>query len=139
MTSVSGSLSSRKRPFVLLDRCVPDGVGKALEHFEIPFTTLAKEYGRDEAQRLTDVEWIRDSAANGWIALTQNFKIPRVAHEAAAIRDCGARILCYHRANLTKEAKSLILGRHMRAIQKAHLHEGPAFWRIAPKQITYDI
>lgn len=139
MITDNGSRRSPRRPTVLLDRCVPDGVGRALNYFDIEFRTLAQIYGNDEAQKLADVDWIADSARNGWIALTQNFKIPRVAHEADAIRESGARILCYHRANLTKEAKSLILGRHMRAVRKVHLNEGPAFWRISPKAIIHDI
>ncbi|BDY31445.1 PIN-like domain-containing protein [Mycolicibacterium mageritense] len=124
---------------VLLDRCVPPGVGAALNHFDIDFKTLADIYGRDGAQSVADVDWIRDSAAQGWLALTQNFKIPRVAHEAAAIREHSARILCYHKANLTREAKGLILGRHLRALGQLVDHSSAAFWRIAPRGIHRDI
>lgn len=139
MNAGSGSRSSRKRPTVLLDRCVPDGVGRALNHFDISYQTLAAVYGADRAQSVTDVEWIRDSAENGWVALTQNFKIPRVEHEAEAILSSGARILCYHKANLTKEAKSLVLGRHMLAVRRAFDHTGAAFWRISPRNVLRDI
>ncbi|WP_431816890.1 hypothetical protein [Gordonia jacobaea] len=139
MSTASGSRGSRKRPTVLLDRCVPDGVGRALNHFDIDYVALADVYGAGAAQEVTDVEWINRSAELGWIALTQNFKIPRVPHEAAAIRDSGARVLCYHRANLTKEAKSLILGRHILAVRRVVDHRGAAFWRISPRDVLRDI
>lgn len=124
---------------VLLDRCVPPGVGAALNHFEIDFRTLADVYGDDGAQRVADVEWIRDSAAQGWLALTQNFKIPRVAHEAAAIREHSARILCYSKANLTREAKGLILGRHLRTLKQLGEQSTAAFWRMSPQKVHRDI
>lgn len=134
----SGSRKSRK-PVVLLDRCVPKGVGAALSHFEIEHYTLADLYGVSEAQQITDVEWIKDSAAHGWLALTQNFRIARVAHEAAAVRDNNARILSYHRADLTKEAKSLVLGRHLQTLRRLYDHSGPAFWRVSPRTTIKDI
>ncbi|BDD80289.1 hypothetical protein TPB0596_00520 [Tsukamurella pulmonis] len=124
---------------MLLDRCVPEGVGKALIHFDMDYVTLADVYGVDEAQTITDVEWIHKCGDEGWIALTQNFRIPRVLHEADAIRESGARILCYHRANLTKEAKALVLGRHLQAVRRVYDHTGPAFWRISPRNVITDI
>lgn len=139
MSAAPGSRGSRNRPTVLLDRCVPEGIGRALNHFDIDYVTLADAYGADRAQNIDDVDWIKDSAGYGWIALTQNFKIPRVAHEADAIRDSGARVLCYHRANLTKEAKALILGRHMLAVRRVIDHRGAAFWRISTRNILRDI
>lgn len=139
MSTDTGSRGSRKRPTVLLDRCVPAGVGRALNHFDIDYVALTDVYGDSGAQEVTDVEWINYSAERGWVALTQNFRIPRVEHEAAAIRDSGARVLCYHRANLTKEAKSLILGRHMLAVRRVIDHRGAAFWRISPRDVLHDI
>lgn len=86
-TTGNSSRRSRKAPIVLLDRCIPDTVGAALKHFDISFTTLAREYGTDEAQHVQDVDWIRDVGMQGWIALTQNFRIARVPHESAAVRE----------------------------------------------------
>ncbi|WP_169833952.1 hypothetical protein [Rhodococcus phenolicus] len=124
---------------MLLDRCVPRGVGAALTHFEIEHRTLADLYGPAHAQHVTDVEWIEASAAEGMLALTQNFRIARVPHEATAVRTSGARILSYHRADLTKEAKSLVLGRHLQTLRRLHDHPGPAFWRVSPRDILRDI
>ncbi|SEB36497.1 hypothetical protein SAMN04490220_0406 [Rhodococcus jostii] len=133
--------SSRKsrRPVVLLDRCIPPGVGKALTHFDIEHRTLDDIYGHGVGQDIEDVRWIEDSAAEGLIALTQNFRIARVHHEAEAIRTFGARVLSYHRASLTKEAKALILGRHMQTVRRLHDHSGPAFWRVSPLNVLRDI
>lgn len=134
----SGSPRLRK-PIVLLDRCIPPGVGKALKHFDIEYRTLDDIYGVGVGQEIDDVTWITDSATHGLIALTQNFKIAQVQHEAQAIRDNGARILSYHRASLTKESKSLILGRHLQTMRRLYDHTGPAFWRVSPKQVLRDI
>ncbi|WP_420833208.1 hypothetical protein [Rhodococcus aetherivorans] len=124
---------------MLLDRCVPAGVGAALKHFEIEYRTLADLYGPGYAQKVTDVEWIQESGMQGMLALTQNFRIARVPHEAEAVRRHGARVLSYHRADLTKEAKSLVLGRHLQTLRRLHDHSGPAFWRVSPRDILRDI
>lgn len=133
----SGSRRSRK-PVVLLDRCIPPGVGAALSHFGAEHRTLYDMYG-PRSQSVADVEWIEDSANEGLVVLTQNFRIARVPHEAEAVRKFGARVLSYHRAQLTKEAKALILGRHMQTLRRLHEHEGPAFWRVRPDGMSRDI
>lgn len=139
MSNRRGSSVKSRKPVVLLDRCIPSGVGKALTHFDIEYRTLDDIYGVGVGQEIEDVTWIEDSAKQGLIALTQNFRIARVQHEAQAIREHGARVLSYHRASLTKESKALILGRHLQTMRRLHDHTGPAFWRVSPRDVLRDI
>ena len=130
MSGTGGSSKKSRKRTILLDRCVPPAVGEALLHFGYDYQTLDEVYG--DGSLVPDVQWIKDSGLSRIVVLTQNYKIFTVSHEAEAIRRYDARVLSYHRASLTKEAKSMILGRHLRTLDRLHDHSGPAFWRVRP-------
>lgn len=123
-----GSKRSRERN-VLLDRCVPPSIIRALNHFQITVRTLEDVYpGR--SQNVQDVEWIRDCGAHQWMGLTQNFRIGRTPIEKAAIVDSGAQVVTYASADLAADTRAMIYGRHLLTIRRHCRATGPGLWKI---------
>ncbi len=123
-----GSKRSRERN-VLLDRCVPPSIIRALNHFQITVRTLEDVYpGRSED--VQDVEWIRDCGQHGWLGLTQNFLIGHTPIEKAAIRESGAQVVTYTSANLAADTRAMIYGRHLLTIRRHCRVPGPGLWKL---------
>lgn len=128
MVKRGGSKKSRERN-VLLDRCVPPSIIRALNHFQIVVQTLEDVYpGR--SQNVQDVEWIRDCGTHGWLGLTQNFRIGRTPIEKAAIVDSGAQVVTYASADLAADTRAMIYGRHLLTIRRHCQVSGPGLWKI---------
>jgi hypothetical protein len=101
--------------------------------------TLGEIYGND-GQHVPDVQWIRDSAANGYIVFMANPTMHSVDDERELIRSVGAKVFSIGNPNQTRDGRALIFGRHLlRVIRRAN-EPGPCLWRLNPKSaITRDI
>lgn len=129
---------SRRTP-LLLDRCIAPPMADGLRKFGYTVIPMRDHYGKNGAQFVSDVEWIRDAHANGWVVLTANPKILFTAHEIDLIEELGVRVFCLASAQHNRESRGLVIGRHLLTIQRRWIRDGPVFWRLDPGQITKDL
>ncbi|MDN5640101.1 MAG: hypothetical protein L0I17_04820 [Actinomycetia bacterium] len=129
-TSNGYSRSSKHRGF-LLDRNLNPRLAWAVgQHSHLPCHTLAAIFGPDGAQKAQDVEIIEYAAAHGLTLLTGDHNLLFVKHEREAILRTGCRVFCISDPQLTRDAKALIIGRHMPQIMLHSTEDGPRFWRL---------
>lgn len=136
----SGGLASlAERPQILLDRCVAMSLAEVLRKSGLHCTTLAEVYGVDKAQHVEDVTWIEWAAVNGYAVITANPRILSVPYENEAIKRYGTKVFCIANPNVTKEARSFIIGRHILSILRKMKTDEACFWRLyLGSPIKYD-
>jgi hypothetical protein len=77
---------------VFVDRCLPERFVEALSKFQLQVVHMNDIYpGR--AERVADEEWIVDTAANGFLALTVNPRMWTVPNQVELIRTSGASVV----------------------------------------------
>jgi len=114
---------------------VPPSIIRALNHFRIRVRTLEDVYpGRSE--HVEDVEWITECGNRGWLGLTQNFEIGRTPIEKAAIRNSGAKVVTYTRADLAADTRAMIYGRHLVTIRRHCQAPEPGLWKVYHDRIV---
>jgi len=82
--------------------------------------TLASVYGEQQAQRVSDEEWITLAGARRWIVLTKDDAIRRRPAELEAVERHGARVFCLTSANLRGDQQlARFLGNVHRIVQRS--------------------
>lgn len=122
-----------------MDRCLPRSTAKALAWFGHEVIHIEDYYGKQDAQFVEDVQWIRDAAKNGWTVVTANPKIVGVAHEIGLIEELEVNVFCLANAQLNKDTKAMILGRHYLTMRRRWKKSGPTFWRLHAERIHKDL
>jgi D-serine deaminase-like pyridoxal phosphate-dependent protein len=97
-----------------------------LEKFGFDVVHMRDHYPNG-GQDTEDVEWIRDSAAHGYIAITCNPYLIGVPHEKEAILATGAKVFSISKANHTRDGRALIFGRHLLRIKRRARVDGGCF------------
>jgi hypothetical protein len=104
---------------------------------EITAVSLAEVYTNGE--RVQDIEWIRDCGREGWIALTQNFRIAHVPHEIDAIEEFRTKVFSLTRADLPAVEQGLVFGRNLLRVIRRDRRDAGCFWRIHFEKSIKDI
>jgi hypothetical protein len=97
---------------------------------------MREHYGEQQAQHVSDHEWIALIARHGWIGFNKDANIRRNAVERQAVLDSGARLFCVPRADLLAEDAAARFIANIAAIARAAQSPGPFIYTVGPKQIT---
>lgn len=76
---------------------------EALQQAGFTAHTLASVYGEEEAQRVSDEEWIALAGQNEWVVLTKDDAIRRRPAELAAVEEHEVKMFCLTNAGLRGE------------------------------------
>lgn len=87
------------------------------------------EHFPDDAQHVSDPDWIRFGAQRGWTLITQDKRIRYREDELAAVQQTAGVMLQLADGNLTIADKVERLTAHRDAIFAAARREGPALYR----------
>lgn len=101
--------------------------------------TLSDAYGLTVAFTVPDEIFLAEAGHHGWIVLTQNFRMWRVAAERQAIVDNGTRVFSLANAQLTSIGKGLVFGRHLLSILRRAKRQDACFWRLYTDRTIKDL
>lgn len=109
------------------DRSLGDhGVPAALRAAGWELVSMRERYGSVTAQRLADIDWIRDATQEGEVLLTGDKAIAKRPLEARAVITAGARVFALGSSQLTGPQKAERFLAHERAIfRRARRDGGP--------------
>lgn len=100
---------------------------------------VALERCYDDAEHVQDVQWIADAGEHGWSVITQNFRLPQVQKESAAIQQHGTKVFCLSKADYPAITQGLIVGRNLIRIYRRSQRRPGCFWRISERPPLKDI
>lgn len=109
---------------------VPDG----LRALGLEVVTLSERYGEQQGQRLADVDWMPDVAAEGEVALMSDSIHKKRDTEAAVLRSCGLRAFVVN-ASLPAAETVERFRTSLAAIERACRRPGPFVYRLHPARI----
>lgn len=99
------------------DRSLGDhGVPAALRAVGRQVISMRERYGNLTAQRLVDIDWIRDATGEGEVLLTGDKAIAKRPLEARAVIAAGARVFALGSSQITGPQKAERFLTHQRAI-----------------------
>lgn len=125
---------------ILVDRCIDDRLARVLGSIpRVKALTLSDAYGEAAALTVADEVFLADAGRQGWIVLTQNFKMWRVPAEQRAIVDNGTRVFSLASAQHTSIGKGLVFGRHLLTIMRRAKRPGACFWRLYADRTLKDL
>lgn len=88
--------------------------------------SMRERYGSVTAQRLADIDWIRDATHAGEVLLTGDKAIAKRPIEVRAVVNAGARVFALGNSQLTGSQKAERLLAHETGIfRRAHTTGGP--------------
>lgn len=125
---------------ILLDRCVDDRLARVLVAIpRVKAMTLSDAYGLAAAFTVADEVFLADAGRQGWIVLTQNFRMWHVPVERQAIIDNGTKVFSLANAQHTSIGKGLIFGRHLLTIIRRAKRPDACFWRLYADKTRKDL
>lgn len=113
-------------------------VDRSLGRYEVPNALRAhglavramfEVYPEDE-QRIEDEVWLRDVGERGWIVLTKDERIRRLAVEIAAIREGRAKVFYLANANQRGDEQAEMFVRHRHRIVQRAAKPGPFVYAV---------
>lgn len=101
MTSpaIRSTPSAESLPEFFIDRCLAHPVGKGLADLGWAVHVVNHQFPND-AQEISDEEWIKHGLSRGWSLLTQDSKIRYRAKELSVVADGQCAMFCLNSGNL---------------------------------------
>lgn len=128
---MSGWQLPRRHIGMLVDRCIPPSVARALDLIPmVRAVSLAEMYGDACAQQLDDELFLEEAGRRGWIVLTSNFKMWRVAAQREAIVANHTRVFALANGQLSVPAQALVFGRWVLSMRRRAQRCDACFWRL---------
>lgn len=124
---------------VLVDRCVPPTVARAINTLDDFHAVHLDAMYHPHGPHITDVQFLGDAGHNGWLVLTANPRIWHVPGERATILDNQTRVFCYGSAQLLIDAQGLVLGRWLTSVRRRSRRPDPCFWRLYPMKMLKNL
>lgn len=122
-------------PEFFLDRCLGRTVATRLRAQGWIVHQIADHFP-DDAQHVSDPDWIRFGAQRGWTLITQDKRIRYREDELAAVQQTASIMLQLADGNLTISEKVERLTAQRDAIFAAARREGPALYRVYADRIA---
>jgi hypothetical protein len=97
---------------------------------------MREHYGEQQAQYVTDYEWIALTAERNWIGFHKDATIRRNAAERRTVLDTGARLFCVPRADILAEELATRFTTNIAAIARAAQSAGPFIYTVHPSMIV---
>jgi hypothetical protein len=97
---------------------------------------MREQYGEQEAQYVSDHDWIALTAERHWIGFNKDASIRRNAVERQTVLNTGARLFCVSRADLLAEDAAAWFIANLAAIARAAQYSGPFIYTVGPHRIT---
>ena len=124
-------------PYVFVDRSLGAHIVPGLLRAAgVVLTTMAEHYGEHPGQRLTDENWIAETARLGWLGFHKDDHIRRNLAEKQAVRDSGARLFCVPNANLRAADLAQRYIDNLPAIARAAAGAGPYIYSVYAERIV---
>jgi hypothetical protein len=98
--------------------------------------TLASVYGEQEAQRVSDEDWIERAGQMDWVVLTKDDAIRRRSAEIAAVEANGVRMFCLTNARMTGEQQRQRFITNLNRIVQRARKPGPWICGVYEGQVT---
>lgn len=122
-------------PEFFLDRCLGRTVATRLSALGWVVHQIADHFP-DDAQHVSDPDWIKFGAERGWTLITQDKRIRYRKDELAAVERSGGVMLQLADGNLTITDKVERLSTQRDAIFAAARRTGPALYRVYAERIS---
>lgn len=122
-------------PEFFLDRCLGRTVAARLSALGWTVHQIGEHFP-DDAQHVSDPDWIRFGAERGWTLITQDKRIRYRTDELAAVEQSAGVMLQLADGNLMIAEKVERISAHREAIFAAAGRGGPALYRVYADRIT---
>ena len=125
---MSSKTSAGSRPEYFVDRSLGRLTAEHLRADGWGLHLIADHYP-DDAETVSDPEWIAEGCRRGWPLLTKDKAIRYRADELAAIAP-GASLFCLSRADLKVSDMVAALSAARSRMDRAAAHGGGGFWHV---------
>lgn len=137
MTSTGPKLprNSRKRPVILVDRCLGWKIVDALKRYGVNAYHLGDIYP-DDGAAVADVTWLEDAGQRGYLVLTLDSRVRHNSLEWETLLSNNTRVFTLTKRDPTEALKGLVVGRQLPNIIRRGNRPGPCFWRVQGETVT---